>query len=107
MTRFTAITAALLLTAGMASAQDTTAVAVGGETGIPGYPTSVIGANGVAYACGPLIGGVYNCVTAAGAGAGAGAGFGGIGAGGIAGMVAAVVAVAAIANSSNGTNGTN
>ena len=47
MTRFTAITAALLLTAGMASAQDTTAVAVGGEIGIPGYPTSVIGANGV------------------------------------------------------------
>lgn len=106
MTRFTAITAALLLSASMASAQDTTAVAVGGATGVPGYPLSVIGANGVAYACGPLEAGVYKCVTAASA-ASATAGFGTIGAGGAAGIAAAIVVVAAIANNSNGTTGTN
>lgn len=107
MTRFTAVTAALLLSASMACAQDTTAVAVGGATGVPGYPISVIGANGVAYACRPPVAGVYKCVREESAPTVIGTGFGGIGAGGVAGMVLAFVAVAAIANSSNGTNGTN
>lgn len=107
MKRFTALTAALLLTAGVASAQDTTAANVGGASGVPGYPTTVIGANGITYACGPLTGGVYNCVTAGNAAAATGGAFGGIGAGGVAGLVAAVVVAAAVIDSSNGTNGTN
>ena len=52
---FTACAAAIVLSAGMASAQPiaTTATAVGGETGNPGYPVRVEGANGITYACKP------------------------------------------------------
>jgi hypothetical protein len=107
MTRFTALTAALLLSAGVASAQDTTAANVGGASGVPGYPTTVIGANGITYACGPLTGGVYNCVTAGNVAAATGGAFGGIGAGGVAGLVAAVVAVAAIAINDSAATTTN
>jgi hypothetical protein len=104
MSRFTALTAALLLSAGVASAQDTTAANVGGPSGVPGYPTTVVGANGITYACGPLTAGVYNCVIP---GSTAGAGFGGIGGGAGAGLVAAIVLAAVISDSTNGTNGTN
>ncbi|WP_372990403.1 hypothetical protein [Sulfitobacter sp.] len=111
MTRFTALAAALLMTAGAASAQVTTATQVGGETGIAGYPVQVVGANGITYACSPLTGGTYNCINAANAAA---AGFAGVGAGTAAGAGLAIVAVAALAsgnddetNGTNGTNGTN
>ncbi len=108
MTRFTALTAALLLSAGVASAQDTTAANVGGASGFPGYPLTVVGVNGITYACGPLTGGIYNCVIPASASVvNSGAGFGGIGAGGAIPLVAAVVLAVVINDSTNGTNGTN
>ena len=52
---FTACAAAIVLSAGMASAQPvaTTATAVGGDTGNPNYPVRVEGANGITYACKP------------------------------------------------------
>jgi hypothetical protein len=109
MTRFTAIAAALLLTAGAASAQVTTATNVGGETGVAGYPVQVVGANGIVYACQPADAGVYKCVTGNATAANSTTGFGKIGVNG----VAAVVAIGVVANSSedtvgtNGTNGTN
>ena len=54
MKRFTAFAAALLMTAGAVSAQVTTQVDASiGTSGVAGYPDTVIGANGVTYACAP------------------------------------------------------
>ena len=113
MTRFTAIAAALLLTAGAASAQVTSATSVGGETGVAGYPVQVVGANGIVYACQPADAGVYKCVTGNATAANSTTGFGEIGVSGVGGLVAAVVVIGVVANNSedtvgtNGTNGTN
>lgn len=105
MKRFTAASAALLMMAGAASAQDAIASQVSATSTVPGYPNTVVGTNGVTYACGPLVGGVYNCVSASGA-ASAGAGFAGVGAGSGATIVAVVVGVAAVVAIAN-SNGTN
>ena len=54
MKRFTAFAAALLMTAGAVSAQVTTQVDASiGASGVSGYPDTVVGANGITYACAP------------------------------------------------------
>ncbi|AXI51319.1 MAG: hypothetical protein GY701_10670 [Sulfitobacter sp.] len=111
MTRFTAFAAALLMTAGAASAQVTTQAAVGGESGVPGYPTTVVGADGVTYACqAPTeIDGIIarRCIDPNAAG---GVGFEGLSpaaAGGIAAVIVAVAVIASNDDDANGTNGSN
>ena len=109
MTRFAALSAALLMTAGAATAQVTTQEAVGGASGIAEYPTTVLGENGVTYACQAptVIDGVTarRCITPDVGGAG----FASMSPAAVAGAAAVVVAIAVIANSdgSNGTNGSN
>ena len=114
MTRFTAFAAALLMTASAASAQVTTQAAVGGSSGVAEYPATVVGANGVTYACqAPTeIDGILarRCIDPSAAG---GVGFESMSPAAIAGVAAVIVAVAVIAsndddaNGTNGTNGTN
>lgn len=106
MTRFTAFAAALLMTAGAASAQVTTQAQVGGPSGVAGYPTTVLGANGVTYACADpeTVDGVIarRCVVQ-----GSAVGFEPVGAGAIGAVVAGVVAIALIVSNDDDTNGTN
>lgn len=108
MTRFTAFAAALLMTVGAASAQVTTQAAVGGDSGVPGYPTTVVGADGVTYACqAPTeIDGIIarRCIYPSAAG---GVGFEGLSPAAAGGVAAVIVAVAVIAHNSNSTNGSN
>ena len=98
MTRFAALSAALLMTAGAATAQVTTQEAVGGASGIAEYPTTVLGANGVTYACQAptVIDGVTarRCITPNAGGAG----FASMSPAAIAGAAAVIVAIGVIAN---------
>ncbi len=106
MTRFTAFAAALLMTAGAASAQVTTQDAVLGDSGVAGYPTTVVGENGVTYACAApeTIDGILarRCITPS---AGA-AGFDAMSPAAIGGAAAVVVAVGLIANNDDNVNTT-
>ena len=108
MTRFTAFAAALLMTAGAASAQVTTQAAVGGDSGVPGYPTTVVGADGVTYAyqAPTEIDGIIarRCIDP---NAADGVGFDGMSPAAAGGVAAVIVAVAVIAHNSNSTNGSN
>jgi hypothetical protein len=109
MTRFTAFAAALLMTAGAASAQNvaTTQAAVGGASGVAGYPTTVVGANGVTYACQApeTVDGVIarRCITPDAGGAG----FASMSPAAIGGAAAVLIAIGVIANNNDDTNGTN
>lgn len=100
MTRFTALAAALLMTAGAATAQVTTQAAVGGDSGNPAYPQTVTGANGVKYACQApaTIDGVLarRCVIQGGA-----AGFDAVGAGAVGAVAAGVVLVGLLLTNSD------
>lgn len=104
MTRFAAFSAALLMTAGAATAQVTTQEAVGGPSGIAEYPTTVLGANGVTYACKApeVIDGVTarRCITPDGAG------FASMSPAAIGGAAAVIVAVGLIANDDDDASST-
>ena len=106
---FTAFAAAIVLSAGMASAQSaaTTATSVGGETGSTDYPVRVEGANGITYACkAGAPGATALACRRAGADSGifnSGAGLGGTGA---AVGLGALVLVAVIAGSDGSSSAT-
>lgn len=109
MTRITGFAAALLMTAGVASAQNvtTTEASVGGSSGVAGYPTTVVGENGVTYACQAptTVDGIIarRCIRPDAAAAG----FESMSPAAIGGAAAVLVAIAVIANNDDDANGTN